>query len=180
MTFDKVFKAAVQNIKSTASRMIKEEMNFSCQVVDIQTIQDDYTIYPNYEEVQTWLNTLFSTELKSKPLTTQAIESMRLKGITPSKQISDILLLIIVASENHVHIGINFPETFQLERIEFLTSFLKNRIYHITEFDKFLIVNYKHDSPLKDKYDIQREIFIQLKNRNIYIDTSEDEVIYDF
>ena len=180
MTFDKIFKTAVQNIKSTASRMIKEEMNFSCQVVDIQTIQDDYTIYPNYEEVQQWLNTLLSTEIKSKPLTSQAIESMKLKGITQSKQVSDILLFIIVASETHVHIGINIPETFDIDRIDFITSFIKNRVYHITEYNRYLILNYAHDSPLKDKYDIQRDIFTELKTRKIYIDTSEDEVVYDF
>jgi hypothetical protein len=191
MSFTKLFKAGSQNVKMTASRMIKEDMTFSCQVADIKTTNGDETVYPESTDINRWLQQLFSKDLKSKPLNERALAAMAKKGITPQKQVLEILLIVIVASETHVHLGMSVPKIVDsedskyqdIDPIELSKSFVDENEQKC-DFDTcvdYTILAYEHDSPLKEKDELQRRVFAQLKEQGIYVaEEEEDDEIYEF
>ena len=184
MSFKKLFKTASQNVKTTGSRMIKDGMTFSCQIADIRTTDGDDTIYPDSSSVNTWLAELFCKDLKSKPLNEKALAAMLKKGITPQKQVLEILLIVIVASETHVHLGLSVPQDMDIDKLELAKSFVKSsdeKKYDYADYEDYTILSYENDSPLKEKDELQRQVFAQLKEQGIYVEEEEeDDEIYEF
>lgn len=192
--FTKLFKIASQNVKTTASRMIKDGMTFSCQIADIKATDGDETVYPTNQEVDSWLQQLFLKDLKSKPLNEKALAAMTKKGITPQKQVLDILLIVIVASETHVHLGLSVPkdlEDLDVDPLQLAKSFTNGtsdgtldeneQKYDWDSCEDYTILTYEYDSPLKEKDELQRRVFAQLKEQGIYVEEEEeDDEIYEF
>ena len=184
MSFEKAFSSAVQKVKSSASQMITNGMNFSCQIIDIaipNPSDSDETIYPNGTEVMNWFDSLFSNELKFKPTNEKALEQMKKKGITPKKQPCEIVLIIIVPSGDSMIIAVSFPENYPINLTKFVDETMKSQhfSYDVVLKNNIAYVSYKCDSPLKEKDNASRMFFSQLKKDRIYIenDDSDDEVI---
>jgi hypothetical protein len=183
MSFEKVFSSAVQKVKSSASQMITNGLNFSCQIVDIAVpnpSDSDETVYPNKTEVMNWFDSLFSNELKFKPTNEKALEQMKKKGITPKKQPCEIILIIIVPSGDSMTIAVSFPENYPASLTKFVDDTMKsqNVSYDIALKDSMAYVNYKCDSPLKEKDNTSRMFFMQLKKDKIYVENDDgDEVV---
>ena len=182
MSFAKIFKTASQNVKTTASRMIKEDSNFCCQMADLKISNGDSMAYPTNVEVDEWFNKLFSKDLKPKPLNEKALAAMAKKGIVPKKQPGEILLIVVAGSETHVHVGASVPEDMDLDIKEFVSSFLPNKSELVT-VDNYVVASYKHMFPFKEIDNLQRLVFEELKKKNIYVEdeySSDDEMVYDF
>lgn len=179
--FAKVLKNVTQDIKSGATKAIKEGAVFSCQMAEIKAAEKDNTIYPEMNDVDSWLNTMFSEEFKPKVLNAKALESMKAKGITPPKQPHEILLIIVAGSESHVHLGISIPEDMELDRENLLKELVGERKYVVETTGKYSIVKYPHESPLKEKDEQFRQVFSFLKKSGLYVAEEEsDDECYTF
>ena len=178
MSFAKVFKTGVQNVKSVISRAIKENMNFSCQIADIKIATDDNISYPNATDVNIWLNELFSKEFQPKPLNEKALAAMVAKGITPSKQLNEILLVIIVASESHVHVGVSIPSSMNVDINELNNDFMNKRNFVAEHKDSYCLLQFESTSSIKEKDDVFTHILSVIKKRGIYVESKEEDEVY--
>ena len=53
--------------------------------------------------------------------------------------------------------------------------------YDYETCENYTILDYEHDSPLKEKDELQRRVFTQLKEQGIYVEEEEeDDEIYEF
>ena len=197
MSFESVFgksaKIAVQDFKAMAQQMIANNCNFSLQCLNIYAPSEDSTIYPSHEELSEWIKKFMMNELKSKPLNQKALEEMAKKGIQQKKQPLEILLVSIIPSSTHIHIGVSLPvikpeNMSELILFDFVSSVLNkydsnsnlnlNHIKFIEFIDNFAFVNIPHHEPLKERDVVLRYFFKELKSRKIYIEEDEEEVIF--
>lgn len=185
--FNKSSKAVVQEFKTTAQIMINNNSEFSCQSLSITGIDGEDTVFPSSEYMIKWVENLFQIEIKLKPLNQKALEEMAKKGIIPKKQPSDIILVVVIPSTTHVHIGISIPEGLlsTITAIDFLKSSISSYTYTIIEntigntTNKMVFAKIEHLESLKERDVVLRCFFSELKNRKIYIDDEdEDEEIY--
>jgi hypothetical protein len=189
MSFEKAFTTAVPKAKSTITRTIKDGASFSCLLQDIHITTEDGTMYPNHNDVHTWLKQLFSTELIPKPMNEKALAAMKAKGLTPSKSPREILLAVVTGSETDVHFAISIPQSMNIAYDDFIKDIVVNYntnngdivVEKITDIvGEFIVCSFKSGSSLKERDDVQRYIFEELKKRKIYIPDEEDEMIFDF
>jgi len=111
-------------------------------------------------------------DLAFKQLPQKALEEMAKKGLSPKKQPIEILLFIIVPCSDSVIVAINNIDN----------------MIDINKFGEFIecdninnnIVIRKTDSQLKLADTINRHVFNYLKNVGIYVDNTEDDLIFDF
>jgi hypothetical protein len=184
--FGKAFKTAVQNVKNLASSMIKEDCTFCCQIADVQTLHKEETIFPSNTLVDEWLHTLFTKELKPKPIPEKALKAMAAKGNKPKKQPSDIMMVVIMGSETHVHLAVAIPqpmtEQFSLSNQTFVTSIIPkdNDKHDLQPRDNYIVFSYPHEYPFKEKDQLLHKVYDELKIRKIYVpDEEEDEEVYN-
>jgi len=184
--FKKAFAKATNDVKSEIQRMLKLDNNFSCQVVPITVASDDNTIYPSTGEVEGWLTEVFTKAIKHKPLSEKALEGMKKSGKTPGRPISDALVIITTSSSSSVVVGVFIPKTTKPS-----DGFCRNSMGDLecniktmpgTEKDDYLeykLIDYPCEFPLKERDDIQRRFFAQLKAEKIYVedDDSEEEFV---
>lgn len=182
MSFEKKFKTSIQNVKTTASKAIKFGYPFSCQMVDICINDGDNISYPNSDAMTNFMCKLFTKDLKYKKLNEKALANMAKRGITPKKQPCEILLFIVAGSETHVHVGISVPDGIEFNLNNFIEEITEENVFNVdlsqTIGNEIFVIKYKHESTLKEKDDIQRKIFNELKNLNIYIEEVEDDILY--
>ena len=190
MSFENIFnkssKAVIQEFKTTAQVMISNQSQFSCQSLSISANVGEDTLYPSAEDLTKWVQNLFQTELKPKPLNPKALEEMAKKGLKPKPQLNEIILVCIIPSTTHVHIGVSIPES-RLDSFgpsEFLKSTLSN--YNFTEISPTVeskqlgFAQIEHPESLKERDVILRCFFENLKQRKIYVDDEEEEEVINY
>jgi hypothetical protein len=77
-------------------------------------------------------------------------------------------------------IAVSFPENYPASLTKFVDDTMKsqNVSYDIALKDSMAYVNYKCDSPLKEKDNTSRMFFMQLKKDKIYVENDDgDEVV---
>jgi hypothetical protein len=177
-TFSKSSKAAIADFKATAQVMISNGSTFSVQCLDISALADDSTVYPNQVELSSWTQNLLINETKSKPLPQKALEEMARKGLSPKKQISELILVSITPSMTHIHVGVSIPSsmTDMLDVKEFISSALEVYLHdYIKVIDNKAFVDIVHSEPLKERDNVLRCFFAELKKRKIYLDEEDDD-----
>ncbi len=182
MSFDKVFKKNVNDIRSMANTMISNGNQFCVLVIDPSTssnVGEDSITYPSYEQINDFLSTLMTKELVHKKLPDKAIEEMKKKGQEPKKQPSEILICVIAPSETHVHMLIHNPFD-HVNTKEFIDSVFDtmhaNDLIRHTE----TIVTLKHDTPFKYSDEILRNVFVALKKIGVYKEEVDDDEPMNF
>jgi hypothetical protein len=181
-TFSKCINGVIPRFKETAQVMISNGSKFSCQCLDISTVSDESTTYPDASDLSTWIKHFMTSELKSKPLNPKALEEMAKKGIQPKKQPNEIILVAIVPSVTHIHIGVSIPESMDSElNVEsFISNTLSSYSYEIDIDKNFGFANIEHPESLKERDNVLRCFFTELKNRKIYIEDAEDDEVITY
>ncbi len=180
--FGKVCKSAIQDFKSTAQTMISNGNTFSCQCINISAPGDDTTIYPDPTDLSKWMKTFITTEMKSKPLNPKALEEMAKKGLQPKKQPDDIILVGIAPSLSQVHIAVGIPESMKefVNAEDFLVKALSKYSFNCDTDNRYAFANIEHPEALKERDNILRCFFDELKKRNIYVDNEEDDEVVSY
>ena len=179
--FAKVFTKSAGDVRSLANTMISNGNNFCSIILDVgmkDTItneegeREDITVYPSQDEAICSVNMMLSKDLAIKPLPQKALDEMAKKGLTPKKQPIEILLFIIVPCNDSVVVRVN--------NINDMIDM--NKFAEFIECEKINdnIVAQKTDSSLKVADSISRHIFNYLKNVGIYVDNTEDDMVFDF
>jgi hypothetical protein len=177
-TFSKSSKSAISDFKATAQVMISNGSNFSIQCLDISALADDSTIYPDNLDLSIWTKNLLNNETKSKPLPAKALEEMARKGLSPKKQINEIILVSITPSKTHIHVGMWIPENMleSLDPKDFISSVLECYSYaNMSIIDNKVFVDIVHPEPLKERDNVLRCFFAELKKRKIYVEEEDDD-----
>jgi hypothetical protein len=175
--FSKSLKALPQDFKATANQMIANSCAFSCQCLTISTIKDDETIFPNSDDLANWMKNFMEVELKPKPLNAKALEEMAKKGIQPKKQITDIILVCIVPSNTHIHVGVSVPVSSEMDVTEFTKGGLSKYESEIKTNGNFAYADIPHPESLKERDMVLRNFFDELKKRKIYVEEEEEEIV---
>ncbi len=181
MSFESVFgkaaKTTIQEFKMTAQQMISNGCEFSCQCLNIVAVSGEDTLYPESKDLSEWVQNLLKNELKSKPLNPKALEEMAKKGVKPKKQPNEIILVAIIPSLTHIHIGVSVPDNSPVAADDFISSALQ-KYYNSYESDgKYAFMNIEHSEALKERDNVLRCFFEELKKRKIYVEEDEEEVI---
>ena len=183
-TFNKSSKAAIADFKATAQVMISNGSTFSVQCLDISAVADDSTVYPSNTDLSSWTQNLLINETKSKPLPQKALEEMARKGLSQKKQISELILVAITPSMTHIHVGVSIPDSNSLDATEFalsaLASYPTSNIFLTVTPDNKVFVDIVHPEPLKERDNVLRYFFAELKQRKIYVDEEEDDMPMEF
>jgi len=178
--FSKSIKASIQEFKSTAQQMISNGCQFSCQTMNISVYGSEETFYPKADDLSKWVKTFMQVELKPKPLNQKALDEMAKKGIQPKKQITELILVCVISSTSHIHIGVYIPDSM-LEKVipvDFTSSSLSTYKYDMTFDSNYCFANIEHPDSLKERDNVLRCFFAELKKRNIYVaDNDDDEVV---
>ncbi len=187
MSFEQIFnkssKAAIADFKATAQVMISNGSTFSVQCLDISAVADESTVYPNNTDLSSWTQNLLINETKSKPLPQKALEEMARKGLSPKKQISELILVSITPSVTHIHVGVSIPSHMKdtLVPKDFISSVLEEYLHgDIQIIDNKAFVDIVHPEPLKERDNVLRYFFAELKKRKIYVDEEEDDLPMEF
>ena len=179
--FAKVFSKCAGDVRTLANTMISNGNNFCSIILDVGmkdiTINDegdkeDITMYPSQDDAIIGVNAMLTKDLAIKQLPQKALDEMAKKGLSPKKQPIEILLFIIVPCNDCVIIKVNNI----------------NNIIDMNTFAEFIecnnindnIVAQKTDSSLKVADTISRHIFNYLKKVGIYVDNTEDDLVFDF
>jgi hypothetical protein len=182
-TFSKSSKAAIVDFKATAQVMISNGSTFSVQCLDISALADDSTIYPDSIDLSCWTQNLLTNETKSKALPQKALDEMARKGLSPKKQISELILVSITPSKTHIHVGVSIPShmTDTLVTKEFTISVLEGYQYiDMKVIDNKVFVDIAHAESLKERDNVLRCFFAELKKRKIYVEEEDDYIPIEF
>lgn len=166
---DKLFRTTNQNVKSNISRAIKNNVEFCCQIADNKIVQGESFSYPPTAALAEWMNTLFAKELQPNPK-------------KPGKQVTEILLVVISASETDVHVGISIPKdkTADPAYENLISEIIGSREHKSDQKDTYTLLQYTAPFPIKEQDELLSSIFSIIKKRKIYIEdkADEDEVYY--
>ena len=175
--FGKAAKSTILEFKAMAQQMISNQCEFSCQCLNITAINGEDTIYPESSDLSKWIQNLLKSELKSKPLNPKALEEMAKKGVKPKKQPNEIILVAIIPSLTHIHVGVSVPENSSLVADAFMNSALdKYKTHYESNLDgNFAFANILHGEALKERDAVLQCFFNELKLRKIYIEDEEDD-----
>lgn len=179
--FSKSLKAISQDFKATSNQMITNGCQFSVQSHTISYTKDDETIFPNAEDLSNWMKNFMEVELKPKPLNAKALEEMAKKGIQPKKQITDIILVCIIPSNTHIHVGVSIPSTSDMSVKDFILNSLSSYDgIEYTENQNYGYASIFHQDSLKERDTVMRYFFTELKKRNIYVEEEEEDEIINY
>ena len=187
LAFEKVFKKSTNDVKLTANTMISNEYPFCCMKLDTTIIENESIIYPPDKMNYDYLKNLFSVELKSKPLPQKALDEMKKKGIEPKKQPIDLLLFIIIPTENNILIGINCPSEINFSIDDYVERTIEpygninNSMNKSCNKENYCLFEFHHDSPFKEAEVVLQNTFNELKRVGLYKDPDDEEIpLYDF
>ncbi len=185
MSFDKVFKKNVNDIRSMANTMISNGNQFCVLVIDPSTTSGEESItYPSYDQINDFLKSLMTKELVYKKLPDKAIEEMKKKGQEPKKQPNEILMCVIAPSETHVHMLVHnpFEHVISTDLINLVfqsdTETNKPISESINNYD--IVLNVNHETPFKYCDDVLRNVYSALKKLEIYKGESKDDEPMNF
>ena len=179
--FAKVFTKSTSDVRSLANTMISNGNNFCSIILDVgmkDTItndegdKEDITIYPSQDDAINGVNMMLTKDLAIKQLPQKALDEMAKKGLSPKKQPIEILLFIIVPCNDSVIVKVN--NINDMIDINTFADFIECNIISDN------VVAQKTDSSLKIADSISRQIFNYLKNVGIYVDNTEDDLVFDF
>lgn len=182
--FTKLFKAAADDAKLTVGRAIKNDVQFCCQLVNICSTVGEEIQYPDNAELSEWIKKLFSETFVPKPLNEKALAAMKAKGLSVGKSPRDLFLVVVTGSDTHVNLGVSIPSTMTDDCDDYVRCVMKCYENYTVETTidptgKFVTVSYECEYPLKERDVVLQNAFNELKNRKIYVDDSDDDVIYD-
>ena len=179
--FEKVMSNSAQNIRILATRAIKNNKNYSCQLADIKTVQEDNIVYPSSEQLESWIQSIFDKDLKSRVYSQQALDNMKKKGISPGKDPLDILLIIVTSSDTDVYLTISVPKTIELDVSKFISNLnKKNHNFDVERTELYHKVKFSVLFPFKEKDDLYQNIFIELEKLDFYHPEPDDDMCYTF
>lgn len=176
MINSKILSTASNKVKTTISQFISNGNDFSVVIGDLTTRNGDEISPPNFNDTQYWLSEVLTKTLAYKPLPEKALENMRLKGVEIKKQPGEILVIILIDSETHVHIGYNIPETMKdkFNINEYLKVLFNESLEYEINKDNCNII-YKTDSPLKERDILMNKTFEYLKQSSIYVEENDSD-----
>jgi len=184
--FTKLFKVAADDAKLTIGRAIKNDVQFSCQLVNICSTVGEEIQYPDNAELSEWIKKLFSETFVPKPLNEKALAAMKAKGLSPGKSPRDLFLVVVTGSDTHVNLGVSIPGTMTGQQdvddyVKCVMGCYENYTAETTidPTGKFVTVSYQCEYPLKERDVVLQNAFNELKKRKIYVDDNDDDVIYD-
>jgi hypothetical protein len=186
--FKKQFILSSQKVKETITKSIKNDKTYSNQLVDVK-LNGDEIIYPSTNEITDWMKNLFENDLKSRNYSQQALDNMKLKGITPGKQLLDNLVIVVTSSDTDVCIGVSTPTNFTSNnnqpfvKMKLFDTIIKNRISTIDTISNTIsIITCNTDFPFKEKDTIYQSIFNHLEEIGLYkVEKEEDDdICYTF
>lgn len=182
MSIQKLLQGACRKAKSTAQTIISNDINFCCQVMDDITVSnDDDTLYPSNEDMDVWYKDLFTNEFKLKVLPPKAIENMKNRGISIKKQPAEIMNFVVGTNKDRVYVGIMLPDECLHKVDDLIKGFMGNDKYNFNNYEKYSVLSYEVESPLKEKDNCQRRIFEHLKVIGVSDQNDEsDDDVYTF
>jgi hypothetical protein len=180
-TFAKTIKTTTLEYKSFAQLMISNGCDFSCQCLNISAPSGDETIYPEASDLDKWLFDFFINDIKPKPINPRALEEMTKKGIKPKKQITELYLTTVVASNTHLHVAFYVPENLMsvVSPSDFITSALPQYKFDVITHNNYAFCSFPHPETLKEKEVVLQCLFNEFKKRKIYVvnDDDDEEII---
>lgn len=182
-TFAKSIKTTTLEFKSFSQLMISNGCDFSCKCLNIYASSSDETIYPDAHDLDQWLFDFFINDIKPKQINPKALEEMAKKGVKPKKQITELYLTTVVASNTHLHVAFYVPENLisVVSPSDFITSALSQYKFDVKTHQNYAFCNFLHQEPLKEKEVVLQFIFNEFKKRKIYvIDEHEDDDIVNY
>ena len=197
MSFAKEFKKGSGTIKSGALSMISNGSPFYCNSINISTRkrehnpdtgeEEDRMVFPSNEDLSGWLTNLFLKDLAYKPLPQKALDSMKAKGITPKKQPSQVLNILVTASDTANLVLVHCPKEHDFGESFVLRIFVEKALegLNFTSDEKeidtanqvFVTLDYTgtEKSSFKELDQLTRRFFTQLKADGIYEDEPESD-----
>jgi len=179
--FKKVLDSSVQAVKSAAQVSIKNKLRFCCKILDVAEKDPDdpeCSVFAETSQLVNWLNNLFTEELKYKVLNLAALENLKKKGLMPSLQPIEIILVIIIASNDSVVVGVSFPDGTGTNITDFANNAMKRCPKNDTECNvngNCAYITYKCEFPFKDRDTVSRAFFEQLQKDGIYVKDDDDD-----
>lgn len=186
------FKLASQKVKDNAQQMMKYGTKFSCLVLDVKATNPKHnpndensipTFYPFVDQISEWLVKLYASDLKNKPLHPKALEQMKLKGVEPPREATQIMLITIVPATDRVCLCVSFPEGTgdPAKFVEKVVTKIRNvdpdSKITICPSTGYVLLTYTCEFPIKESDVCARYCFAQLKEDGIYeepVDSDED------
>jgi len=181
MSFETIFaksiKTTTQEYKSFAQLMISNGCDFSCQCLNIHATSCDETIYPDAHYLDKWLFNFFINDIKPKPINPRALEEMAKKGIKPKKQITELYLTTVVASNTHIHVAFYVPENLMsvVSPADFIKSALTQYKFDIKTHNNYAFCSFSHPETLKEKEIVLQCLFNEFKKQKIYVVNEHDD-----
>lgn len=185
----KVVAAANSQATTSCSQMIKNDQAFCCQTLDLNIPTEDGITMPDVPQTKSFMEDLFGKTLKFKAPNPKALENMKAKGITPKKQAAELLLAMIVASNEKVHIGFSVPMEFHSPDFDLVVfvksafSTTENLEIEVQNEGTLVFVDLTAEFPLKERDNVSRMIFEELKKKKIYQpepdSDDEDQLTFD-
>lgn len=179
MSFDKAFKNAKSNIKSTTDTAISNGMKFTVQLVPLENADGDF---PESKETFNFLNTYITDTMKYRELNPKALEGMKRKWsqihgdsvpFVPKLQPSEIIVVLIAPSTETVQLFCSVPKSVKYTMpysANNVTVECNRTIYHT------VLQPPEGNTVFKYQDEVARNILNSLKIQGIYIeDESDDE-----
>lgn len=175
--FAKSIKTTTQEFKNFAKLMISNGCDFSVQCLNIFSQSGNETIYADSHDLDKWLFDFFINDIKPTKINSKALEEMAKKGIKPKKQITELYLGAIVASNTHIHVAFYVPENLVsiVSPYDFITSALSQYKFDVNIHNNYAFCSFTHPETLKEKEVVLQFLFNELKKRNIYVITENDD-----
>lgn len=171
---EQVMVKASQFVIERSKLMIKNDADFVCVTTDLSYSKkcddEECLVDPPPEEIFIWFEKLFTVDLASKPLNQKALEAMKKKGISPSKQPCDLhVKVVIVNSANAVHIAIQRLDHSQGENLLPETAVMSVAL----TMPNYTVYTYQSNQAFKDRDVYMTMVFQELKK--LYPDFFREE-----
>lgn len=177
MSLQKTKSNAINQVKTTVDIAISNNLNFCCTTADLSYLNESELVAPSFDDTTQWFSELFKKVMVYKPLPQVALDNMAKKGITPKKQAGELLVFVVVPSENHLHIGVNVPKDCKFDEDTFKKDVLGE--YGFSKNDN--LYSFEHESPFKERDNLVRKVFCFLKKTGLYVeDEDSDDEMYSF
>ena len=152
-----------------AGTMIGNGCNFAFQSLSLEDVTSDQKSQIN----DFMLNETFKKILRYKKLPPQAIENMKKKGIEPKKQPVEIILFIVIATNDDLIVNTFIPSEYN----SMSSHFVPHDFDAVHEFDYGKLYQYtvECEIPFKHVDEVRREIYEQLHEQGFIQDEESDD-----
>uniref|UniRef100_A0A6C0E9E8 Uncharacterized protein n=1 Tax=viral metagenome TaxID=1070528 RepID=A0A6C0E9E8_9ZZZZ len=196
-TFTSEFKTQAGCIKSLSQKNIGGGFDFYCSSIGITRKEkfvnpeteeiEEQMVFPSGSELRAWLIKLYSSggDLAYKEPNAQALKNMQLKGLTPKKQPSQIMNILVTSTDTSNIVLVHFPSNMKdiLDIQVFLEDVRKVANYSLethvsTEATDYLLTfTYENTekTSFKESMTLEREFFQLLKKFKLMADDKDDD-----